>query len=211
MSEFGAILDYGQVENAVRDVILAWIDTYLIAVERENDIAPRTITRPRSWKVLDLLELTPEQNLPAVYVISGGDEEDPRVEADRSETAQLSMGVIMVGKDTNRDSTRVLARRYGAALATLIDHKAYLAGVQLASTPRQLFDERANYSRGLNKPAFVMAEAHVTFTVTVPGIRVRGGGPGTPFPAPVPGVAPPANPVDAEHTSTHVTITAEGA
>lgn len=207
MSEFGPVIDYARIENAIRDqVILAWIDTYLVAIERENDLAPRTITRPRSWRVLDDLTITPEKNLPVIYVISAGDQEDPGVNADRTESSLIPIGVVVACKDTNRDTTRITTRRYAAAIAALVDHKLSEAGlgVQIASVPRQAFDERLNISTS-NRP-FAMGIAYVTFDVLVDGIRTRSGGPEEPFPAPDPGQDPPDNPADPEHTSTSIEV-----
>lgn len=210
MSEFGPIIDYGRVEDAIRDgVIRTWIDTYLVAVERENNLPPRTITRPRDWKILDDLTLISEKNLPVVYVISAGDQAELADDGDGALSGLLSMGVLIAAKDTNRDTTRSLARRYGAAVATLVQHKLGLAGlgVRLASKPRQNFDERANFSRGQSN-VFIMALAYVTFDVQVDVVRYSRGGPDDPFPEPETPRDPdaPPNPQDPDHLTTNVDV-----
>lgn len=213
MSEFGPIIDYGRVENAIRDlVILPWIDTYLVAVERENDIRVRSITRPRHWEILDDLTVAPEKNMPVLYVISGGEETDPQDDGEGRLWATLSMAVWVAQKDTNRDTTRLTARRYGAATATLVQHKLGLAGlgVRLVSRPRQTFDEALSAPSG--QRAFIFGVTTVTFTVQVDTIGYSRGGPDEPFPPPVTPRDPdaPPNPADPDHLSTQIAITAAG-
>lgn len=211
MSEFGPLIDYARVENAIVDeVIRPWIDSYLIAVERENGLRPRLITRPRSWRVLDDLSTTPEKNLPVFYVISAGDIETPADDGDGSLSGLIALGVVIACKDTDRDTTRITTRRYAAAVAALLEHKLGVAGVgiKLASRPRQAFDERLNVS---TQRPFAMGVAYVTFDAQVGAIRYRGPGPDKPFPPPPPdGPADPGpNPTDPDHISTNVTATPE--
>jgi hypothetical protein len=183
--EYGPIIDYARVENAIRDqVILPWIDSYLVIVERENSLTPRVIARPRSWRVLDDIRMTPEKNLPLIAVVSSGELAPPEDDGEHVLSSLIGIGVAVAVKDADRDRTRILARRYGAAVATLIDHQLGDAGgVRLASSPVQRFDERLNIS---TPRPFHMALAYVTFNVQVEGIRDRTGGPEQPFPIPPP-------------------------
>jgi hypothetical protein len=146
--EYGPIVDYARVENAIRDqVILPWIDSYLVIVERENSLTPRVIARPRSWRVLDDIRMTPEKNLPLVAVVSSGELAPPEDDGEHVLSSLIGIGVAVAVKDADRDRTRILARQYGAAVATLIDHQLGDAGgVRLASSPVQRFDERLNIS-----------------------------------------------------------------
>jgi hypothetical protein len=208
--EFGPVLDYGRVEDAILTVIRTWIDTYLVVVERERGFAPRSrLVRPRDWHVQDDLTTTPEQNLPVLYVVSSGETDDPDDDGEGGLSALLSLSAVVALKDTTRDTTRETVRMYSAALATLIDHKFGSAGlgVRLASRPRQLFDEALSQPVGAR--AYVFGLAYVTFTAQVDLVRYRHGGPDAPFPPPAGPKDPnaPANPQDPAHTSTNVTVT----
>lgn len=207
--EFGPILDYGRVEDAILGVVRAWIDTYLVAVERENDMAPRSIVRPRSWKVQDDLTVTPERNMPVLYVVSAGEVDDPADTGDGRLAALASFAAVVALKDTDRDATRLTTRRYSAALAALLDHKLGTAGVgiRLASRPRQALDEAI--SEPPRAQSFIFGLAYVSFVAQIDLLRHRRGGPEEPFPAPTPeNPDAPENPLDPEHTATNVTVEA---
>jgi hypothetical protein len=207
--EFGPIIDYARVENAIRDqVLLPWIDTYLVAVERENGIRARTITRPRDWKVQEDLTVTAEKNLPVLYMVSGGETEDPQDDGEGRLWSTLSMAAVVALKDTTRDTTRETTRRYAAAVAALVQHKLGEAGlgIRLASRPRQSFDEAI--STPTPTRSFIFGVAYVSFNTQVDTVRYSRGGPDEPFPAPPTPRDPdaPPNPLDPDHTSTGVTV-----
>lgn len=208
--EFGPVIDYARVENAIRDqVVLRWIDTYLTVVERENNVDPRTIRRPRSWRVIEDITVTPEKNLPLVYVVSAGESDDPQDDGTNELSSVIPIGILAAVKDTDRDATRVLTRRYAAAIAALVGHKLGGAGlgIRLASQPRQTFDERAAQPR--SQTLYILGLAYVTFDVQVDLIRYRHGGPDEPFPN-APDNPPPPNPLDPDHETTHVHVDVAG-
>lgn len=207
--EFGPVIDYARVENAIRDQVLKpWMDTYLIVVERENSMTPRTIRRPRDWKVLDDLRVTPEKNLPVVYIVSGGETDDPQDDGEGRLWSTITMAAVVAMKDTTRDTTRETTRRYSAAVAALIDHKLGTAGlgIRLTSRPRQLFDEAL--SEPPRASAYIFGLAYVTFTAQIDVVRYSRGGPDDPFPEPITPRDPdaPPNPSDPDRTSVNVDI-----
>lgn len=191
---FGPIVDAGQVQQAIQDTILTWIDTYLVAVERANGLADRYYDRPRSWRIDDSVRKLPEDQMPVLLVVSGGDLDEP---ADTRGDGLLDeihdVGITIIGKAGRRADTALLARRYATALKLLLNHKGGdFGGVcRLASKPAARTDE---VIRGERNNAAVDREylgvAYVTFRVLVTGAMSRAGGPTTPAPVP-PDPAPP--------------------
>lgn len=173
---FGTIIDVAQVEDAVEAKLLEWIDTYLLEREEAAGVPPRTWLRPKSWTVEDDIRLLPEKNLPALVVVSPGLTSEPQeTEGDGTLDGVLQMGVVAVVQDVDRRSTAKLARRWGAAIAALLDQQGgdFDGTCVLASRPADRYDEqrsadRSNAYRGI---------AYVVFNVLVEGLRNRHEGP----------------------------------
>jgi hypothetical protein len=71
-SNYGPIITAWTVEQAVRDTLQTWIDTFLGEIERQSsgrwDL--RQIRRPRSWFIQSAFHDIPEKLLPAIHVES---------------------------------------------------------------------------------------------------------------------------------------------
>jgi hypothetical protein len=180
---FGPVVDAGQVQQAIQDTTLTWIDTYLVAVERANSLPDRYYDRPRSWRIDDSVRRLPEDQMPVLLVVSGGDIDEPSdTRGDGLLDEIHDVGITVIGKAGKRHDTALLARRYMAALKLLLNHKGGdFGGVcRLASKPAGRTDEVIRSEGGTNRE--YLGVAYVTFRVLVTGAMSRAGGPDTPAP-----------------------------
>lgn len=204
MTVYGQIVDASQVEDEIEAAIRKWIDSYLGEIERQRGITPlRHLRRPVSYRVDTDVRTMPEDDLPAVVVVSAGMPADPEGAEDGRVDGLLLIGIACVVRGPNRTDTMRNARRYAAAVATLVEQQGgELSLCSLQSRPDERYDEIDNTAdRSL-------AAGYVTFLVLVPGMRNRFGGPEVPDPAP-PDPLPSTSPDDPLHLTTNVTVDEE--
>lgn len=116
---FGNILTRSTVEHAVKDTIALWIDTYLCDVERDQDITPRTLPRPRSYVRMNDYDNFPEDALPAVMIISPGLSKAPIKQAYGKHRTYWQVNIAFLVSSTP-DMVRDLAGYYTAACRALL-------------------------------------------------------------------------------------------
>lgn len=200
MSTYGPIVSAWTVEQAVRDTLQAWIDTFLGEIERQSagrwDL--RQIRRPRSWFIQSAYHDITEQQLPAIHVESaskttrgtGGGQVD-------GEWAMMVQGVV---KGQNRESSRELLGLYEAACSVILEKHGDLGGVASGTSLSGARYDLIPPDRDRTLVGF-----EIPIVVSVDHIADRFGGPANPDPPP-PTDLPPTSPSDPAHASTTVTV-----
>lgn len=122
----GELLIITRLERAVIAHFKLWQDTYLAEIERLTDREPRTIPGMRSYSVKSELDKFPEEQLPAMVVVSPGVVADTIVkEGDGSYSAQWDLGIAVVSSARDEHATDDLRAYYGAAIrAVFLQHPA---------------------------------------------------------------------------------------
>jgi hypothetical protein len=128
MSVFGDVLLPEVCEEAALATLWAWMPTYMANIEREAGVAPGTVARPKSWKIItDWDQVDADRGFPALAVVATG-VTDPVRDPDGTYSGwvSLTIGAAAVAKDryaAHRTASRLLM----AALATLLG-KPHLPG-----------------------------------------------------------------------------------
>lgn len=181
MSIFGPIIDANQVEEAVRDTLQLWFPTYLRELENQRGMTEGEMPPPRAYVVSGDNDREPEDQLPAVVVVSPGLAENPFQEGDGSFRAPWSVGVGIFTSARDRESTEKLVRQYCAVARTIMLQKQSLGGFADGTEwidedfDEIEFDDTRTIGAGL-----------VEFTVMVAEVVNRRGGPAKPtLPDPV--------------------------
>lgn len=129
MSIFGQMLDGAQVEETVESFLKRWLPTYLAQIAEDRGLARNAIAPPVSWQNTPEFTLTESTQLPAILVITAGISGQPVRHGDGSYSATWIVGIGVVvtagGPDPARATSR-LAKRYGAAIRTLMLQHASL-------------------------------------------------------------------------------------
>jgi hypothetical protein len=130
-SMFGRIRHAGEAENAVRVTLQKWLHTFLTEVERQNQITPGQIERPRGdsyFRTTDPQSL-PNHSIPAIAIEGTGPVTDPQ-DLDGAGTVTVAWGVSVTvyAKGKNRDDALDNARMIGAAIRATLAGKPSLEG-----------------------------------------------------------------------------------
>lgn len=197
---FGEIKTGAHVEAALISTIEEWIETYLAEVERQASIEARKLPAPRSYSTVNEFRKWPEEQIPAVVVVSPGlATSGIMVEGNGQVNATFLAGIAVVVSAKDKASTNMLAKSYAAAIRTLILQHPSLGGFSRGVT---LLDE--SYNDGPPEDERTLGAAQVQFEVEVPDVSWSKGGL----------TAPPDDPYDPDPTfptvdETDVTINKE--
>jgi len=102
-SIFGPLVSAVDIELAVAGVLQRWIDTYLLKAERHHGLEDRFLVRPRSIRISSEADKLPEDQLPALLVMSPGTVEDAPVmngESDYTAVWELSISGVVAARGT---------------------------------------------------------------------------------------------------------------
>jgi hypothetical protein len=125
--------------RAVEDFLREWIDTYLAAYERVNELDVHSYSRPQSYLKVNLLEGLPGEDMsPTIIIISRG-AANRTEQAGRVYSAPMNLAVAVVTSSFDSDGAREVAGAYGAAIVTAMLHKRNLRG---AAYPNGRLDGR---------------------------------------------------------------------
>jgi hypothetical protein len=127
-SIFGRIVSGADVESWCWQTLRTWISTYLAEVERQSALAAGSLQRPRGFVTSPSLDKWPEDQLPALLVISIGLSEPPLKSGDGRFRARWDMGLACVVSARTQSESRALAMRYMAALRALFVQRPSLDG-----------------------------------------------------------------------------------
>lgn len=133
---FGEVLLGSNVEQAVIENLKTWFPTYVAEVERQEGIDPESIPLPRSYDTVNEFRKWPENQLPAVIVVSPGLAGVPMSEGDGRTRASWAIGIGVVASAKDKRSTNNLAKLYAATVRTLMLQQQSLGGIGMGTSWR---------------------------------------------------------------------------
>lgn len=179
MSSFGPTIDSGDVERAARDVLQAWLDTYLHEMEDRKGLARGSIARPNSWMRVNQLDDFQTRRLPAIMVIAPGLTEPPLPDGQGRYRCKWAVAVGIVVSSHSAEEARDLVQMYGATVRKLMIQKPSLGGFAVAT---EWADERNEILGTFDRRS--VAVSREVFVVEVTDVDDRRGGPITSTPDP---------------------------
>lgn len=126
-SIFGRIVTGDDLERWVTETLRKWSSTYIAEVERQHGIPAGTLARPRSWVTANAIEKWPEDQLPAVIVVSVGLAENPLRNGDRFR-ARWEIHIACVCSARREDEAHRMAMLYLAAHRSILVQRPSLEG-----------------------------------------------------------------------------------
>jgi len=130
---FDRIVSANQVEEALRDHIRLWMPVYIQEMELQLGRERGKVPVPRSFMVAGVLEQLRENQLPGILVQSPGVTGLPYHDGYGMYTATWRMIVTGLISALDQESTRAVAKLYGAALRGIIVQKPTLGGFAINS------------------------------------------------------------------------------
>lgn len=176
MSIYRPIITGADVQAAAMDTLQLWMPAYVAELERQTGREPRSVPLPKTWKhTTEKLQRWPEDQVPAVIVVSPGTEGDPLVNGDGTYDVAFVLGVGVIVAARDQPSANDLVKLYAAAIRTLLVQHASLGGFAsgLVWSDEKYDGLPADYLS-------VGAGAELTFFVAVSGVMSEDGGPGDP-------------------------------
>lgn len=117
VSYLGPVLLVDEIEAAMTAHFRAWEETYLSEVERVKDESPRALPQIASFQTRNEFDKFPEDQLPALVVVSPGIVEGSiEREADGSYSALWDVGIAVVSSGQDERTTQSVRAMYGAAI-----------------------------------------------------------------------------------------------
>jgi hypothetical protein len=127
-SIFGRILTGGQVEEACLAVLKRWSSTYIAEVERQVGLTAGELARFRSFTIAPTLDKYPEDQLPALLVISPGTVPPPVRRSGGVHSVSWLIGLGCVCSASTAQLSRRNARIYVAACRAALAQRQSLDG-----------------------------------------------------------------------------------
>ena len=116
-ANFGPLLAFTDVEDAVLAHYRHWLEIWLAARERKLGLSFNTIARPRSYLVKQTFTALPgEERTPIVIAVSDGLSEAPGRSGDGHYTVEFRFGIMGICLGVDGVRARALAGHYQAAL-----------------------------------------------------------------------------------------------
>jgi len=174
-SIFGRIVSGHDVEQWCMTTIRKWFGTYLAEKEQQDGLTRGELQRPRGYVIAPSLDKWPEDQLPAVVLVSVGLAERPLKDGGGRYRGRWDMGVACVCSARTQMESHANAQRYMAALRDLFLQKPSLGGMasgvdwQGEQYDQLDYDDLRSIDGGFGQ-----------FTVEVENIALAGGGPATP-------------------------------
>lgn len=197
-SAIGPLITAHDVVSAVLETLQRWGSTYLAEGEQQTGRERGSLPRIRNWSVMPEFEKWPEDQLPAVLVLSPGLAEAPLPDGTGLYRARFLIGIAVVVSARTLHETRELAALYTAVLRTVLLQQQSLGG--FASGVNWL-DE--NYDDLPAVDTRSLGAGQAIFAVEVEGLARRWNGP--PFPTgEVP--EPPTDPIPQDPHAVDVSV-----
>jgi hypothetical protein len=127
-SIFGRIVSGDDVERWCVQLVQRWVSTYLSEVERQHGVSAGTLQRPRAYVTAPSLDKWPEDQLPAVILVSVGLSDAPIKAGDGKYRARWDMGLACVCSARTQAQSHSAAMSYMAALRALFVQRPSLDG-----------------------------------------------------------------------------------
>lgn len=126
-SIFQRVVTGDDVERWIVETLRTWSGTYLAELERQHSIPAGTLARPRAWVTTSSFDKFPEDQLPAVMVVSVGLSENPLRNGDRFR-ARWEVHVACICSARRPDEAHRLAMLYLAAHRAILVQRPSLGG-----------------------------------------------------------------------------------
>lgn len=137
-SPVGPIVAGDILEQAAIDTLRAWFPFYLGEIARQRGLDPGKYPNPRSYKITAEIQKWPEDQIPAVQVISPGEVEGLQNDDDGYYRARHALGVAVVVDGQDQSTTNQAAKVYAACARAILIHKPALGGIANGVFPRPL-------------------------------------------------------------------------
>lgn len=187
MSIFGPIISSDQVEDAIRNTLRDWFPTYLREYELQAGIPANSLPEPRAYIVTNDVEKEPEDQMPAILVVSPGLVEEPMPDGEGLYRAPFGVAVAVFTSASDRESTEDLVRQYVAMARAIMLHKQTYGGI---GDGTRWVDE--SYAELTFDDERTIGAGQAVFVVEVAGVVRRYGGPPRPI-EPDPDTQPGSN------------------
>jgi hypothetical protein len=187
-SVFERILTGYDVEQWCLALLRRWSDTYLSEVERQHSLEPETLARVRAWVTTPSFDKWPEDQLPAVLLISVGLAEPPRRSGDGTYTARWQMGLGCVVSARTQELAHRNAQLFVGAHRDLLLQRPSL---DAAAGARGVVWQDENYDLLAYDDIRTLAAGEAIFTVEFDQVANSSAGPVTPDEPLPPGLAWP--------------------
>jgi hypothetical protein len=172
LSVFGQIVTGAQVEAALTATLQKWMRTYLRELERQDGYQEGALPMVRSWTVANDVVKFPEEQLPAVVVVSTGVAAQPRIDGDGVYTAVWDIAVSAICSAASREASNEFAKLYLAAATAILVQQipadGLISGVDWAGL---------TYTEFPQMRMRMQAEAKAALLVTVTDVLSRFRGP----------------------------------
>lgn len=100
-----------------------WMTAYIAEIERQLGLDPKTIPVIKSYVTANEFRKWPEEQTPAILVVSPGLTDPPKKEGDGTYRGSFSLGVAAIAKGRTKQETQRTAKVYGAAIAgAMVQH-----------------------------------------------------------------------------------------
>ena len=126
---FGRIVTGADVEDWVIACLQKWSDTYLAEIARQHGLPETALPRVRAWVPTFSYDKWPEDQLPAVFVLSTGTSERPSRSGDGSYYVRWTVQLGVLCTANTQEAASKLAWLYVAAHRMLLDQRSSLDGV----------------------------------------------------------------------------------
>lgn len=121
MSVYGPMVPVTVVEDLVTDTLQTWLPSYLGEIGAVIGKARTDLPNIRSWGIPQGdLEKRPEQQLPALNVISSGTAADPEVDGDGLYSVAWNMDVAVIVSANTAEATNRVVKAYATAIAACV-------------------------------------------------------------------------------------------
>lgn len=119
-SIFRPIVTGYDVEQVVMALFKRWFGTYLSEVERQHGLVAGSLKRPVGWVIAPSFDKWPEDQLPAVVVVSIGLSETPVKNGEGRYRAKWDIVAGAVCSARTQQESRLMSMFYVAALGALL-------------------------------------------------------------------------------------------
>lgn len=195
---FGRIVTGADVEEWVIAMFKRWSGTYIAEVERQHGLQAGQLARVHSWVTTPTLDKWPEDQLPAILVMSLGVSEPPQRTSDVYR-ARWTINVAAICSARTEAETRLQAMYLLAAHRALLLQRPSLEGYA-----RGVVWGDEDYTQLAYDDARTLAASQAAFTVEVDDVQHVNAGPITPDDPLNPDTLP--WPLDPETATVHIEV-----
>jgi hypothetical protein len=182
---FGPVVTGGDVEQWCLDLLRKWSGTYLSELERQHGYVAGTLQRVRAWLTAPSFDKWPEDQLPAVVLVSVGLMEPPLREGDGRYRGRWGMSLGVVCSARTQELSHEQSMLYLAAHRAILLQRPSLEGHAAGIS---WLDE--DYTSLPYDDVRSLGAGTAAFSIEVRGITLGDAGPVTPDDPLAPDTAP---------------------